>query len=234
MVVGSSALGPGGERLISLAGDLGVPVVQRHDGDPYLPPHRIDHGANMQVLLDAGCDRVLAVSSVGSLHTGVGVGSIACPDDYIAIADANSIYDDARGHGTRDLSGPWRDEVVAAWTASGAGPLARFVEDSADTRCGSAAGVYWQSRGPRFETPAEVRMISEHADLVGMTVASECVAALETGLHYAAVCIVDNLANGLAPERLSLEEFERGRAAGVASLHASLASVLPALVGARS
>ena len=52
--------------------------------------------------------------------------------------------------------------------------------------------------GPRFETPAEIRLIAEHADVVGMTIASECVVAGELGLRYAAVCIVDNLANGVA------------------------------------
>ena len=59
-------------------------------------------------------------------------------------------------------------------------------------------GVYWQTIGPRFETPAEIRMIAPHADLVGMTIASECVIAGELGLEYAAICVVDNLANGLA------------------------------------
>src|SRR4029078_7836435 len=54
-------------------------------------------------------------------------------------------------------------------------------------------GVYWQTRGPRLETPAEVRLIAAHADVVGMTVASECVIAGELGLRYATLCVVDNL-----------------------------------------
>ena len=58
-------------------------------------------------------------------------------------------------------------------------------------------GVYWQTIGPRFETPAEIRLIAAHADLVGMTIASECIVAGELGLAYAAVCVVDNLANGI-------------------------------------
>ena len=40
-------------------------------------------------------------------------------------------------------------------------------------------------------------MIAGFADVVGMTVGAECVAANQLGLDYAAVCIVDNLANGL-------------------------------------
>ena len=67
-------------------------------------------------------------------------------------------------------------------------------------------GVYWQTNGPRFETPAEVRMLAAHADVVGMTVASECVAANQLGLEYAAVCVVDNLANGIGVETLTPEQ----------------------------
>ena len=40
-------------------------------------------------------------------------------------------------------------------------------------------------------------MIAPHADVVGMTIASECVDRRRAGARYAAVCIVDNLANGV-------------------------------------
>ena len=56
-------------------------------------------------------------------------------------------------------------------------------------------------------------MIAAHADVVGMTVASECVAANQLGLDYAAVCIVDNLANGVGDALLTPEEYRRGQEA---------------------
>ncbi len=90
-------------------------------------------------------------------------------------------------------------------------------------------GIYWQVRGPRLETPAEVRLISAHAEVVGMTVASECVLAGEAGLRYAAICIVDNLANGVADVQLTLEEIERNRAAQQGSVATMLAAILPRL-----
>jgi len=90
-------------------------------------------------------------------------------------------------------------------------------------------GVYWQTIGPRFETPAEVRLIAAHADVVGMTVGSECVIAGELGLQYAALCMVDNLANGLGAEQLSVAEMEVDRAANAAALRDGLAAVLPRL-----
>jgi 5'-methylthioadenosine phosphorylase len=89
--------------------------------------------------------------------------------------------------------------------------------------------VYWQAIGPRFETAAEIRLIAGHADLVGMTIASECVLAGELGLAYASVCVVDNLANGVGDAPLSIEEFRAGAAANRARLVGALDAVLPAL-----
>ena len=43
--------------------------------------------------------------------------------------------------------------------------------------------------------------MAAHADVVGMTIASECIVAGELGLAYAAVCVVDNLANGIGAGR---------------------------------
>jgi 5'-methylthioadenosine phosphorylase len=90
-------------------------------------------------------------------------------------------------------------------------------------------GVYTQSRGPRFETPAEVRALARIGDLVGMTIAAECILTKEAGLPYAAVCVVDNLANGLDAEPLSTEQFAAAVAANQAALLRDLARVLPML-----
>ena len=49
--------------------------VQRHGFDDYLAPHAIDHGANLTALAEAGCDRVLALSSAGSTTTEIPVGT---------------------------------------------------------------------------------------------------------------------------------------------------------------
>ena len=83
--------------------------------------------------------------------------------------------------------------------------------------------------GPRFETPAEIRLMAAHADVVGMTVATECIVAGELGLDYAAVCMVDNLANGLGEGELSVPEMEADRLINASKLRDGLAAVLPQL-----
>ena len=62
-----------------------------------------------------------------------------------------------------------------------------------------------------------------------MTVASECIVAGELGLRYAALCVVDNLANGVAGEDLTLAEIERNREANRAAVQTTVAAILPAL-----
>ena len=44
-----------------------------------------------------------------------------------------------------------------------------------------------------------------------MTLASECVVANELGLAYAAVCVVDNMANGIEGKPIEVEELEDQR-----------------------
>jgi 5'-methylthioadenosine phosphorylase len=217
VILGSNALGPGGEQIAAAAAEHGAAILQRHAGPAgtFLLPHEIDHGATLRPLAEQGCDRVLAIGSVGSLRPELGVGSLLCPDDFIALHAGPSIFADARAHSAPRFEPRWRAEVIAAWEDGGE-PL-------------RDGGVYWEARGPRFETPAEIRLIAGHADVVGMTIASECVVAGELGLDYAAVCVVDNLANGIAAEPISVAAMEADRAANAAALRDGLAAVLPRL-----
>ena len=216
VILGSSAVGPGGGEVAAACERHGALVLQRHGADCYRLPHLIDHAANLRSLVEGGCDRVLAVGSVGSLQAEIGVGSLVCPDDFIALQLLVTTFDDARGHAMPGFDREWRAEVQAAWEARGAGPL-------------RDGGVYWQTSGPRFETPAEIRLIAAHADLIGMTLAAECVVAGELGLRYAAVCMVDNMANGVGARPLSPDELERDRAVNAARLRDALDAALPAL-----
>ena len=93
----------------------------------------------------------------------------------------------------------------------------------------AASTKYWQARGPRFETPAEIRLMAAHAHVVGMTIATECVVASELGLDYAALCVVDNLANGLGEGTVSTEAMEADRQVNAERLREGLAAVLPRL-----
>jgi 5'-methylthioinosine phosphorylase len=216
VILGSNALGPGGGEIAAAAAEHGAAIVQRHDSsEAYVLPHQIDHASNLRAIAEQGCDRVLAIASVGSLKPELAVGSLVCPDDFIALHLGYSVFADQRAHTAPAFAARWRTEVIEAWQSGGQAP--------------HDGGVYWQTVGPRFETPAEIRMIAAHADVVGMTVATECIVAGELGLDYAALCMVDNLANGLGESTLSVAELEADRLINASKLREGLAAVLPRL-----
>lgn len=192
-------------------------VLQRHGLDRFTSAPYIEHRANVRALADLGCDRVLGLGSVGGLQPELGVGTFVAPDDFIALQLGISFSDGAAGHQSPCFDRAWRALVIERWAATTDVPL----QDGA---------VYWQTIGPRFETQAEIRLLAAHADLVGMTIASECVLAGELGIAYASVCVVDNLANGVGDTPLTMEEFYEGAAATRARLIGALDAVLPALV----
>ena len=207
----------GGERgEVEILDAGGHVVLARHGIDDYTPAHLVDHGRNLAALAAAGCDRVLAICSVGSLRPELEVGSFLCPLDFLSFGQVQAAFDDERGHVIPAFDPVWRRLVLEAWNAAAGQPIRE-------------EGLYWQSPGPRFETAAEVRLIARHADVVGMTMASECVAACQLGLAYAAICVVDNLANGIAPEPLTKEQYEAGVAANRERLGAVLTALLPGL-----
>jgi 5'-methylthioinosine phosphorylase len=212
VVLGSNATGPGSERLLQAVRAHDVELLERHGSSGYVLPHLVDHAANMRALRDAGCDRVLAICSVGSLREEIPVGSLVCPDDFIALQLRLTALEGAAAHMTPGFDPEWRARVVGG----GGGRIAD-------------GGVYWQTIGPRFETRAEISLLAAHADLVGMTMASECVVARELGLSYAAICVVDNLANGVGPGPLSVEDVERARATNADLLDRELDSLLEEL-----
>jgi 5'-methylthioadenosine phosphorylase len=167
-----------------LMGD--VVILMRHQQD--LPPHRINFRANMAALAIAGVDRVIAFGSSGSLNHDIAPGSLVIPTDYLSIAGIPSIHDHAVEHVMPELSLELSQELRRLI------PAARL------------GGTYIQTRGPRFETVAEIAALSWFADLVGMTLASEATLARELAMPFTAICTVDNYANGLADGVLTWDE----------------------------
>jgi 5'-methylthioadenosine phosphorylase len=199
--------------------DLRLPdahYLQRHGTNAYVLPHRIDYPANMRSLAEAGCDRVLALGSVGGLQPELGPGTFVCPDDFIALGPAPVAFEDERAHSVARFDQGWRRRVVLAWRERVGLPI---VE----------GGVYWQARGPRLETRAEIRLMASHAQVVGMTIASECAAACDLGLAYAAICVVENLANGVGEVELTTQELMAGRAANREAVARALERLVPTL-----
>ena len=68
-------------------------------------------------------------------------------------------------------------------------------------------GVYIQTTGPNFETPAEVRMLRTlGGDAVGMSTACEAIVANHAGMRVCGISCIANLACGLSDNPLTHDE----------------------------
>lgn len=70
-------------------------------------------------------------------------------------------------------------------------------------------GIYLQTTGPCYESPAEVRMFGTlGADAVGMSTAVEAMVARHMGMRICGISCISNMAGGTANEPLSHEEVK--------------------------
>jgi 5'-methylthioadenosine phosphorylase len=172
-----------------------IAFIPRHGKDrkDHILPHRINHQANLQALADMGVKEVISVNSTGSLKRNLAPGTFVVPDDYLVLSGTPTVVGAKAFHITPKLD----DGVRRKWMAAAKDCGVNVVD----------GGVYWQTQGPRFETKAEIRMMSQFADVVGMTMASEAAIAQELDMSYASLCSIDNYANGLGERRLTVEEI---------------------------
>ena len=78
------------------------------------------------------------------------------------------------------------------------GSVAVFESWESLLESGTVDAVYVATNGPRFETPAEIRMYDRlGGDVVGMTGVPEIVLAREAGMHFAAVAYSVNWCSGI-------------------------------------
>ena len=170
----------------------------RHGNDPdnYILPHLVNHRANLQALKELGATEIVGINSTGSLKKDLCPGMIVIPDDFITLTAPPTIYQNRAIHITPSLNEKMRQRLIKA----ALGSKIKVVKK----------GTYWQTQGPRLETKAEIKMMANFADIVGMTMANEAVIALELDLPYASVCSIDNFGNGLLKKPLSMKEIIAG------------------------
>jgi purine-nucleoside phosphorylase len=129
----------------------------------------------------AGCSTVILTAAVGGIREDLTTGSVMAVADHLNLT------------GRSPLSGPEFVDMVGAYApglraAALATPGATLAE-----------GVYAQVPGPQFETPAEIRMLRTlGADVVGMSMAFETIAARHAGADVLGLAVVTNEAAGAA------------------------------------
>ncbi len=95
------------------------------------------------------------------------------------------------GEPARECEPPWR-ACISIWPG-GLRDLALSTPGRAGAIVSPRPGVYAQVPGPQFETPAEIRMLrTAGADVVGMSMALETIAARQSGAEVTGLALVTN------------------------------------------
>jgi 5'-methylthioadenosine phosphorylase len=184
--------------------------LQRH-GNPPLPPHRINHKANVWAMKHFGVQEIVAINSVGSLKFTIKPGTFVIPDDFLAIWHIPTFFDDEMR-----FMVPRMDADHAALLYQRCKAIKMPVKNG---------GIYVQTHGPRLETKAEINMLKKFGDIVGMTMASEVTLCLEYGIPYASICSIDNYCHGIAKIPLTINEIQENVQNNLQNIEKLIASI---------
>lgn len=184
---------PYGGVTVYLVEQQPYPVVylNRHGPNRKFPPHSINYLANIKALQILGVRRILATNAVGSINREMPPLSMVALSDFINFTSGRSLsyYNgDSSGHAYLEMNQPYCQSLRRLLLEKAQPADLKIID----------GGVYGATNGPRFETPAEIRMYERlGVDLVGMTGVPEVILARELGMHYAAVAYSINWAAGL-------------------------------------
>jgi len=192
--------GPTPPISIGTIGNHEVAFLPRHGPQHDLPPHKVNYRANLHALKQLGTERIIATNAVGAINPAYKSGDLVVPEDILDFSKSrSSTYFDSSPVTHIDVTEPYcpeiRRTIIDCCRTSGV-----------ETRTNA---VLVSTEGPRYETPAEIRMFQElGGDIVGMTGAPETFLARELEICYATLCFISNKAAGMQ-ETLSAVEVTK-------------------------
>ncbi|HEX2954846.1 MAG TPA: S-methyl-5'-thioadenosine phosphorylase [Bacillota bacterium] len=177
-----------------------VAFLPRHGRNHSVPPHKINYRANFLALKKLGVEEIIATAAVGSLNLQMVPGDCVAVDQFLDFTKSRPVTYFEGGE-------------LGVYHVDYTEPYCRFVRE-AIVKAGNACGIkthnggtYVCTEGPRFETPAEIKMFGIlGGDLVGMTTVPEVVLARELGMCYGTVAMVTNFAAGISKTPLTHQE----------------------------
>ena len=154
----------------------------------------------LRVLHLLGADTVILTNAVGSMNEDIGVGEYVCVEDHISSFVPSPLIGeniDELGERFTGMTEVYDKELHDTVIAIG-------KENNIPVH----SGVFVQTSGPQFETPAEIRMYRAlGADTVGMSTAVEAIAAAHMHMRVCDINCVSNMAAGMEKEDFSSDSI---------------------------
>ncbi len=163
-----------------------------------------------------GVKGLVLTSAVGGVDPALGPGSVMIVADHLNLSGENPL----RGPNI-DALGPRFPDLTHLYS-----PRLRGIAQAASPER-LPEGVYAAMLGPSYETPAEIRMLSTlGANVVGMSMVHESIAARHAGMEVLAFAVVSNAAAGLSSSELTHSEVTEACRQAAGRLGALLARVV--------
>lgn len=210
-----------------------IAFVPRHGSAHRVAPHLINYRANIAALESVGVKQVIATAVSGAINRAYRLGELVLISDFLNFTsgrldtlfdgtDPKRPFDPMTGH--VDMT-----DVYCANLRNVICETAKRLEIEL-----VESGTYCATNGPRFETPAEIKMMARlGGDLVGMTGYPEAALAKEAGMSYASIAVVSNPAAGLG-EDIGTEEVFAAIKAVAEPLYQLITASIEAALAARS
>ena len=170
-------------------------LINRHGYAFPLPPHSINYRANISALAELGFKDIVSLNSVGSLKKDLPPGTIVSCSDYVCFQQGPVTFFD--------------DELRGGAAGIANSLIPKLIAELAPEFTIHPGKVYVQMRGPRFETKAEIRVVQDWGDVIGMTAAHEADLCSEINLRYNSLALIDNYANGLEGTEIDFTKFKQ-------------------------
>ncbi len=148
-----------------------------------------------------GADKLILTNAAGGINKDFKPGDFMLIDDHISCFVSSPLVGknlDFLGTRFPDMSNAYNKGLKAA------------IKTAANnSNIELKSGVYVQLKGPQFETPAEIKMLSTlGADAVGMSTVIETIAAVHCGFKVCGISLITNYACGILDKPLTGEEVE--------------------------
>lgn len=173
---------PSSKLTIGKLNGVEVVILARHGKGHKITPTHVNYRANIHALKEAGCTHILATTACGSLKEHIGRGDFVILDQFIDFTKRriNTFHEDfEKGIQHTAMPNPFDEKLRKALVQTGKELKLKIHEK----------GTVITIEGPRFSTIAESLMFRQFADVINMSIATECALANEAKIPYAAVAM---------------------------------------------
>lgn len=188
----STVKGHAGRFLFGYIGD--VPVVLMKGRVHYYEGYSME-----EVVLPIRLMKLLGIEVLFLTNAAGGINRNFCTGDFMMITDqiSNFVPSPLIGENVSELGERFPD-MTHIYDMK----LQKLIQKTAEEeQIPIQEGVYVQSSGPNFESPAEIRMFAAlGADAVGMSTACEALAARHAGIRVCGISCISNMASGINEE----------------------------------